>query len=1740
MENGIPAWHGLDFCQANRFALNEDALSELVTSPTASGPAGPLFQGQVGAHYLLTMLANAEPRGLPGTSIERIEFERASEGRALDDVTVIARDRQGQQAILEIQVKHAITFAPSDPVFRKVVAQIAEAAAHPDFKTSRYELAIATSRSSWKIDGAYQDVLSWARKLQSAKLFMARVRRPGLANKDMRTFVDTFCENLKFANAAHDDDTVWTLLRRLQILVFDFAAEGSASETLAKERAARVLSPDDAHRVLDLWSVLTELALDYAASGGELDRPALSQELTTKHTYRLAPDRKHARVRDLIDEASQNALRDIVDSIGDICIARDKLIEVIRSRFDTGCYLEIRGDGGVGKSSLLKHFAELVGAESRVLVLSSKRTPPNGWMTLRSILGFEGTARDLLADLATDGAAFLFIDALDDFTEEANRKTVIDLVAAAADVPNIHVVVTARNSFGRDEPNWLAKNTLQKLGIASPVIIDQLNNSEVDDLREADPRLAELLADTHPARELARNLYRLARLVSREGDGATPRTEVEMAEQWWLTADGHYDANHRERARLLRVLAERALDTPAPWNVADQPAIPIDQLRASETIRDFGNDRVAFRHDVLRDWAIASLLHSDIDYVRKLPLSRPAPAGLARGVELAARMAVERSTDDRRWQLLLEIVSAKEAHGSWRRAVLLALVRSEISHQLLQRTSNLLLSDRAKLFGELIRLAMAVDAEPARSLWAAAGLQPEQVPEHITVPRGPAWQHLIAWSLQLGERLPHAVLPDLVDLYCAWSTGLLGLDPLTPLLLERLLTWLQAIEVARENGPLWGENAPFGNEVAHDKLRDLEEQLRTSFLLFCNKSPPLAARYLSSILQRRDKVRIAASILTFRGSAAQAAPRQLVDVTLAALIPEQTSKKTRRPDPLDDGFTYADHKLMPASPTQGPFFELLSHNPQEGLRLIWALIGHAIAFATRRQEPGTDSITIDLPDGQRTFPWVDTYHWSRGNARSYSVSSALMALEAWAHQRIEAKEPVAAVLKDILGPPGTPAAVLLVAVDVLISHWPATLEEALPFLACPELLSIEHTRPMHDRLNSTDNPLVAALRSDEPPGSTKLRDLRQRPSRNYSLGDLLGTLTADGQEHLRSTITSRLQSARQRLGVFDTAATLADPAFMAYHAENLINPTNWHETEIETSPGNRKKVRQYKSPQQEQEHLDALQATRAGQGIHLSIELLLSARLRDGRKLSSSEIASAIKHVKELSASSDEDTITPRTSLCIMAAALAMRDGDAAIRVEHAAWASSVFKDAMGADPDAAHRYRSGLMFNPKAIAVVGLAALWTASPNDADCRSLLKAAADDVAVTHGFAAVAQSLANTDERIIRSILRCGLAACIRAVPHYETDAARLTEVRAQLKQQLDAQIAGELAWLAGSSTEPVWPEFPNEVRYRRRRGLRLPGGPPDDTPPAPTPQPPETFVDHQAGALWLNALVDPKVAHGRLLVGEIVESYAAWTMTLNGAGLDRDEELSETPHQWNDAFFRLAANSLPLIGMHKAESLVLKPICALPDEPFFNVLNDFLRDVDVLYFNDHAVSDEDAALIRTTLAERLMASRGWRRLSQQISYSIETHIAPAIAVLFMNDYGLGRPPSCYLFPKAAQQLAPFLPLLTELATKGAPSLFVALLTMNVLEVNPQPAHTPLALNVAAAWIEKHAAEVKFWIDNGIGKRWIAWLEKIQASEPDLFRAETDYRQQLDTILDGLVRAGLTPARRLEEKLAAQR
>jgi hypothetical protein len=1364
---------------------------------------------------------------------------------------------------------------------------------------------------------------------------------------------------------------------------------------------------------------------------------------------------------------------------------------------------------------------------------------------MRASLGYDGTARELLSDLASDGGAALFIDGLDFFDRDDERRTVVDLVRAAADVPGFSVVVTARLGFGIEEPSWLPTNALDRLGRAPPVVIGELSATELDQLRDADPRLAALLADDHPARNVARNLFRLARLASLPVGDPVPCTEADMAELWWKSADGKYDSGHRDRARLLKALAEQALLAGEPMDASYHPSQALDALVTSETLRDLGGDRVAFRHDVLREWAIASLLFAEPIRVDRLPLDRPAPASLDRAIELAARMALERSSDSTPWKSLLHTLSQDGAHGSWRRAALLALVRSELGSEVLERVSDLLIADRGGLLRELIRTIMAVDVKPATELFAAAGIDVAFVPPSLHIPNKPSWPRLIEWALARHDQLPAKAIPDLVDFYIAWSyiawsVAGMGLDPITPVLVTRLYTWLIEIEATGTLKTQEDQRKPFDSGLEYDGLRDLETNLRMGFLLFCHRVPQLAKKYLVHLRQSPKKRGVVGKFVKFSSdSLARAAPAELAELTVAALTPKIRSDRRCGDNQRCEPFEHLDREFLPASLAQGPFFNLLVHAPEHGLPLVRRLVDHAIEFYSDGSAPGSNAILIVFAQGERCFPWVQSYRWPRETAGLYSVTSALMALEAWAHRRVEAGDAFDTVLQDVLGPPGAPAAYLLIAVDLILSHWPRSREAALPFLGCPELLSLDRDRQMDDDFKVPDLFGLGLVEPKEPAGAASLEGLKKRPSRRFSLEQLMSHYAVFGPAEQREALTESLRRAAARLGNYDETATLADPAFMVVHALNLVNPVNWQEGRFEAEDGSTKIGRQYVSPSTESQHLAALQAESnprlAETNLHAALGIALENEARSSPELAAAGVAWA----QSPPVDGSEDAIWAREHSLVIAATLAMRDGDAELRATKEGWARGIFAEALRSEEDPVHRFRSGLKFNPIAIASVGMIHLLRDHAQPNDVRALLELAArQDPAMAHGFGASAATLAAIDERLPRAVLRCAFAARIQLWLDRETPeeqaAARTDDHRRRIQRTVEA----ELVWLSGEAPEPELPAFPVEPPCPRRRSFLTPAGIVESPQPTWDRTQPEHRVDHQGAALWLSKLAPLVDVSARPWIRDLVRTYGAWTARANGAGVNEDEEIGRVPDEWNNAYYNLLAYCLPGLSSEAIEKMAVEPICSLPEEAFFDVVSVFLRSVDAVFFENRGLETAEAVWIRSALGRRLIASNGWYRVGDYKSSSVERHIGPAIATFFMNDYAYFQPPRCYLLPKAVDRLDPFLVVLTELVESGR-SLFIALVVLNLMEVSPRPGHLGFVVTAAKDWLTAYPDDTTFWVEHGIGRRVCAWIDVIREGHPATLDFTHGLRIDVDQLLATFVRLGVPEARRLEESLATE-
>lgn len=918
--------------------------------------------------------------------------------------------------------------------------------------------------------------------------------------------------------------------------------------------------------------------------------------------------------------------------------------------------------------------------------------------------------------------------------------------------------------------------------------------------------------------------------------------------------------------------------------------------------------------------------------------------------------------------------------------------------------------------------------------------------------------------------------------------------------------------------------------------------------MFAHRDPGLAGAYLKSVTARKRRERLAQELHEFRGTLAAAAPNEMADLFEMALIPPLRPERPERysRSSFDDRiFTFLDSQFLPVSPAQGPFYDLLVAAPETGKRLIRRLVDYAITAQMQNYTGDVEFIEVAFASGPQRFTWPHTYLWSRESySRFYAASSGLMALEAWAHGRVEAGASVSDVIAEAIGDGDVPACYLLIAVDLLLSHWPASKDAAIPFVGNPDLMILDRERGTRDTIEMPDLLGLREIQS-EPVGPVNVKALNERRSRRTTLYEHLKFYAFEDDQERLARLVLLLQKAMERLPEPGPETNLGDPEFMVRHALNQLDVANWAPAEGRLPEGRIVKAMQYVSPQSEVDHLAPFQ-DEAQRGIlevqiHQVAEKLLNAPGATNFE-AVGFLADWVRNNPSLdrdpnAVMGDEDrnqSAWARGETLMNIALIAMRDGDEGIRSRSREWAHGVFAERLGRPIDSMRGSHNRLQYNTLALAFAGYAFSLRDQSDEADIRRLLEIAGSDwMAAAPGFAASATAIAQVDERLLKAILRCALQARIRCHRSWELDEADYDAKKEGLRASVDAGIALELDWLAGRAPEPHWPEFPFRDPSPRR-GIRIGAA----SPPAPRAQrvDHELFADSQGAAAWLDALVHVSKVTDRPWLRDLVEHYREWTSNANGSSLGDDRNVERAPSEWNDAYFKLMAACLPGLTPSEVDSFALETIAGISPNASLSASARLLRNADVLFLDFDAIEPTVMVHIRQSLFEILRRHYGWDRFASERSASSETHMADTVSALLFHVYNHGfTPPKCYLVPSLVEKTDPFLPVVTALAI-GAPTILIAAETMSFFEISPRISQLPFAIEIGKGWVASRPDDTGFWVDYAVGRKLCQWLGKTLEIAPEAFRLEGAYRKDIDAILAALVRAGVPEARQLEARI----
>ena len=290
--------------------------------------------------------------------------------------------------------------------------------------------------------------------------------------------------------------------------------------------------------------------------------------------------------------------------------------------------------------------------------------------------------------------------------------------------------------------------------------------------------------------------------------------------------------------------------------------------------------------------------------------------------------------------------------------------------------------------------------------------------------------------------------------------------------------------------------------------------------------------------------------------------------------------------------------------------------------------------------------------------------------------------------------------------------------------------------------------------------------------------------------------------------------------------------------------------------------------------------------MEFGIDAAIQNALENSARSSPDLVEQAVAYAQRLSTQSDapEDVLRARTHAIVSAAMILARDGSDALLDQHEGWAREVFAQAFASTDDiTVSRMRSGIRFNPVAIAALGLVHLWRRRGRQADRDALLELASrDDPHAAQGVGAGLAVIREIDPRLVPALLRCALMAQIQTTHDWDDPEETKAANQAQHRERVAAAVRAEVTWLNCSGPEPAWPKLPPPMISVRPR-LRI-GSDDRGVQPAQADRPSDQLRIPSA-ALWVRQLTRRSDAVDLAWIVAFVDAYADWTAAANGAGL---------------------------------------------------------------------------------------------------------------------------------------------------------------------------------------------------------------------------------------------------------------
>ncbi|MFI7027011.1 hypothetical protein ACIBMZ_30345 [Micromonospora sp. NPDC049900] len=572
-----------------------------VATAFITGGGGFTFEDRVGAWLAAGMAAGEMPLGVGVAVPVEVRFQGGASGFILDDVVVTGDAARRPQWSASVKSFDMLTGARLHTEFVQ--------AAWRDILADRFRPAAdrvglvsgSAAQGTWVELG---ELIGEAAADQAG--IASRIGVPGAFNEAKRSLWESAKCPMELAeqHGIDVDSSPARLLALLLPLRLDFLTPTSQAIADAIRWCRAALVPQQAGRVVDLWTALLEVVADLRPKGGAVTWQLLADRLGGQFAFQLRPD--VAPDWSLLTVHTTNRTARVRDRLGDdVVLVRDDVTAVLA---DAGAVNVLSGPSGCGKTVAAKRWLTAPGTHRAVWLSAADLEVGVG-----ARLGLTGGLEEVL--MLAPGEVRVVVDGLDRvYTDEPFAATAALARLAAATGGRIRLLITSQQAeFPRVSEHLVQANGPQ----AAPLVMADLSDADVNLVLRGHPDLAAVVVAGGLRGVLRRP--KVLDLVLRM-PGATVaaiRDEPSIAGLWWQRLAGAGPNGATRQTLLRRIAVEQADRLRAHTPLDDLPVDAVglvDHLRVDGILSEV-DGRVSFAHDLFDDWTLLHYLRSRDDVI---------------------------------------------------------------------------------------------------------------------------------------------------------------------------------------------------------------------------------------------------------------------------------------------------------------------------------------------------------------------------------------------------------------------------------------------------------------------------------------------------------------------------------------------------------------------------------------------------------------------------------------------------------------------------------------------------------------------------------------------------------------------------------------------------------------------------------------------------------------------------------------------------------------------------------------------------------------------------------------------------------------------------------------------------------------------------------------------------------------------------------------------------------------------